>query len=512
MRVVKEKGELQSALTSAQREALSSFGDSSMLLEKYFENVKHIEVQIIGDQHGNVSHIFERECTVQRRHQKIIEEAPSSCLSNEIREKILNAAVEIGQIISYQSVGTVEFIYEPSTKEFYFLEVNTRLQVEHPVTEMITNLDLVLLQIKIAEGYSLSELNITSNKLKINGHAIECRLCAEDPNNDFFPCTGPIQLWMTPKLPNIRFDTGIYTGGEISVFYDPMIAKIIAWAPTRENAIQLMKSALQKLIVLGLPTNLEFLIQILSHNSFLDSTFNTHFIENYFQPNVRELNFSKKFQLFQNEICIFAMLFDWDRIQRNRNIQKSVLSGWRNNRYKKQSKFFLLPNEEIIEVKYIFNKNYNSNSFYFNVFIGDIEFKEIEILHHIAGEPNWLVRILEKVISFEAVADSRSSDLIYLHSNEWGNVTVQKKDPLLVKDDAEEEIDGNIISPMPARILEIYVKDGDTVKAGQPILVVESMKMQNTYNAACDGIVKLFVQENQLIEAGAAMASIEPKS
>lgn len=511
MRVVRNSKDLPSALKSAQREALSSFGDSSMLLEKYFEDVKHIEVQIIGDKYGNVTHLFERECSVQRRHQKIIEEAPSSCLSDNIRNKLLFSATEIGKKISYQSLGTVEFIYEPKTEKYYFLEVNTRLQVEHPVTEMITNLDLVLLQIQIGEGKSLKELGIdngnNNNNLKINGHSIECRLCAEDPNNQFFPCTGPIQLWKQINHPFIRYDTYIQSGSEISIFYDPMIAKIISWGETREQAIKRMEKALKETIFLGLPSNREFLLQILSNNKFRDTSFNTHLIEDDFSVNERNKVFNEKLKNNKNEIAIVAMIHEWNRIEHSRKLLRNLTSGWRNNRYIPQSKYFLFPDNELVHVQYDYK--YNNNTHCFHVIIDNITYENVELLQE--SDNQLFISINGRQSSFTVCNDVNDLNILYLQSKDWGTIHLQKKNKLSLYDEDEEEEEGDIIAPMPSRVLEVHVTDGDKVKIGQPLLIVESMKMQNTYNATTEGIVKLFVKQDQLVEAGSIMISIIPE-
>ncbi|HKV40032.1 MAG TPA: acetyl-CoA carboxylase biotin carboxylase subunit, partial [Blastocatellia bacterium] len=275
MRVVRQAGEMQEALQSSRREAEKAFGDGSLLLEKYIENARHVEVQIFGDHYGNVLQLFERDCSIQRRHQKIIEESPSPFVTPELRRRMGEAAIALGRAIGYTSAGTVEFILTPSG-EFYFIEVNTRLQVEHPVTEMITGLDLVELQIRVAEGHPLP---FTQADLRASGHAIEARLYAEDPANDFLPATGTIHNWQFPQdTAGVRLDGAIETGLEIGIYYDPMLAKVIAHAADRHTAIRKLASALKQLGIQGVATNKDFLVKVLEHPEFAAGAYDTGFI------------------------------------------------------------------------------------------------------------------------------------------------------------------------------------------------------------------------------------------
>lgn len=281
MRVVRDPADLAEAIASASREAASAFGDARVFLEKYIERARHIEFQVFGDAHGNVVHLFERECSVQRRHQKIIEESPSPLLNEhpELRERMGAAAVAAARAVSYQNAGTVEFIVDPDTLDFYFLEMNTRLQVEHPVTELITGLDLVHLQLRVAMGGSLP---FTQAEITARGHAIECRIYAEDPANNFYPSIGQILKAVKPDGPGVRVDSGFETGDEVSQYYDAMLAKVIAHAPTRAEALAKMEAALARYIVLGLTTNLPFLRAILAQSEFQAGTATTGFIAQHF--------------------------------------------------------------------------------------------------------------------------------------------------------------------------------------------------------------------------------------
>jgi len=277
MRIVKKAEELPSALASAKREALNAFGDDAVFLERYFESVRHIEFQIMADSHGQTFHLFERECSIQRRHQKIVEEAPSMALNPELRAKMAEAAVKAAQAVDYVNAGTIEMLLDPQER-FYFLEMNTRLQVEHPVTEAILGLDLVRAQILVAAG---EKLPWSQPALQAQGHALEVRIYAEDPHRQFMPTTGQIQKLKWPMGPGIRIDSGLFTGQEITPYYDPMLAKLIAWGPDREAARKRLIQALKETVILGLTTNIGYLIDILEHPEFQAGHLNTHFVDQY---------------------------------------------------------------------------------------------------------------------------------------------------------------------------------------------------------------------------------------
>ncbi len=280
MRIVNHESEFEGQMERAISEATSSFGDGSVFIEKYVTQPRHIEFQIFGDQHGNVVHLFERECSIQRRHQKVIEEAPSSILTPELREKMGNAAVNVAKAANYYNAGTVEFIVDEN-KNFYFLEMNTRLQVEHPVTEQITGLDLVKLQIRIAEG---EKLPFTQQDLSIRGHAIEVRVYAEDPANNFLPDIGTLTTYKRPQGHGIRVDDGFEQGMNIPFYYDPMIAKMICHDETREMAIQKTIRAIDEYEITGLETTLGFCRFVMNHEAFRSGNFDTRFVEKYFKP------------------------------------------------------------------------------------------------------------------------------------------------------------------------------------------------------------------------------------
>jgi acetyl-CoA carboxylase biotin carboxylase subunit len=278
MRLVRHKEEMREQLDLAMGEALSAFGDSSVFIEKYVEEPRHIEFQVLADNYGNTVHLFERECSIQRRHQKVVEEAPSSVLTEDLRRKMGEAAVLVAKSCNYSGAGTVEFLVDKNLN-FYFLEMNTRLQVEHPVTEMITNVDLVEQQIKVAQGQKLS---FSQSDLSINGHAMELRIYAEDPFNNFLPSINRLEKYRIPKGENIRVDDGFKEGMEIPIFYDPMIAKLATFGVTRQAAINKMKTAIQQYQIEGIETTLDFGSFVMTHPAFVSGNFDTSFVQKYF--------------------------------------------------------------------------------------------------------------------------------------------------------------------------------------------------------------------------------------
>lgn len=280
MRVVNNEGELEEQMRMAKSEAMSAFGDDAVFIEKYVGAPRHIEIQLLGDQHGNYVYLFERECSIQRRHQKLIEEAPSSCLTPDIRKAMGESAVAVARSCNYYGAGTVEFLVDENLN-YYFLEMNTRLQVEHCVTEMITGIDLVKEQIKVARGEKLS---FGQDDLRINGHSLELRVCAEDPMNNFLPDTGKLEMYQPPKGPGVRVDDGYEQGQDIPIFYDPMIAKLVVHAATREEAIDRLCRAVDEYYIKGIQTTLNFGKWAVQTEPFRTGNFDTKFIEKYFKP------------------------------------------------------------------------------------------------------------------------------------------------------------------------------------------------------------------------------------
>ena len=321
MRIVHHMEELEEQLNMAKSEALNSFKDDSVFIEKYVGSPKHIEIQILGDTHGNYVYLFERECSIQRRHQKLVEEAPSSCLTPEIRKAMGECAVNVGRSCDYHGAGTVEFLVD-NDLNFYFLEMNTRLQVEHCVTEMITGIDLVKEQIYVADGKALS---FTQDDLNINGHAIELRICAEDPLNNFLPDIGKLEVYKRPQGAGIRVDDGYEEGMEIPIYYDPMIGKLVAWGSTRSEAIDRLTRAIEEFRINGIETTLPFGKWAINHEAFVKGQFDTHFIANYYKPELLE-QFSEE----QKEIAaLIAVNIFKEKTEQPKPLNMST-SKWKN--------------------------------------------------------------------------------------------------------------------------------------------------------------------------------------
>ena len=328
MRVVENEGEFLEQMERAVSEAISAFGDGSVFIEKYVTQPRHIEFQIFGDQHGNVVHLFERECSIQRRHQKVIEEAPSSILTPELRKQMGEAAVNVARAANYYNAGTVEFIVDENLN-FYFLEMNTRLQVEHPVTEQITGLDLVKLQIKVAEG---EKLPFQQEDLKINGHAIEVRVYAEDPANNFLPDIGTLKTYRRPQGHGIRVDDGFEQGMTIPFYYDPMIAKMICTAETRQDAIEKMLRAIDDYEITGLETTLGFCKFVLQHQAFRSGNFDTKFIEKYFKPEYLQRESSVEEEMIASVLASEILSSINSTAKPTVELTTSTESKWKKNR------------------------------------------------------------------------------------------------------------------------------------------------------------------------------------
>jgi len=332
MRIVYQESEFKSSLETAIREAQSAFGDGSVFLERYILSPRHIEIQILADQFGNTVYLFERECSVQRRHQKVIEEAPSSLLTEEIREKMGHWSVLIAKACQYKSAGTLEFIVDQN-QEFYFLEMNTRLQVEHPVTECITGLDLVKEQIKIARGEKLS---FEQKDLKIQGHAIELRIYAEDPENDFLPDTGVLHIYSLPSGPGVRVDNGVIEDQEIPIYYDPMLSKLIAYGQNRAEAIERMIRAIGEYKIKGVANTLSFGDFVMRHKAFRQGKFDTHFVQNEYKPYLNTLSNQGHFGLDENEreIALYFSAKTYEVPKGNQPLPKTKASAstWRNRK------------------------------------------------------------------------------------------------------------------------------------------------------------------------------------
>ncbi len=484
MRVVKEAGELKAAIASARREALSSFADDTVFLEKWLAKARHVEIQIIGDQHGTLLHCFERECSIQRRHQKVIEEAPSSAVTETIRKSMCEAAVNAARKIGYSSAGTVEFLL--SGEEFWFLEVNARLQVEHPVTEEIIGKDLVREQIRIAEGERLS---FSQEDLQINGHAIEARLYAEDPRKDFLPSPGPVLAWLPSKTGNARFDSGVESGTVISTEFDPLIAKVIVHAPTRREAASRLARVLESTRVQGLTTNRDFLVATLRTAEFLSGDTTTDFIER-----VKPAAFRKLSKPQQIDAAIAAVIEGQARRRTNAKVLKSLPSGWRNTVMPMEKIGFRIDGEEL-HLQYRAGRDGK-----FRMLVDELE---LIVTVHGSGRGEVDIDIDGRRLAFHVDACAEN----WLVHGPQGDSELQELPRYPLPELAEAA--GGLRAPMPGLVLTIDIKVGDVVRKGQLLLILESMKMEQRITAPKDGKVsELHVKVGKQVSNGQLLINI----
>lgn len=488
MRIVHKLEEVEHAIIAAKREAKSSFGNDELIIEKYVQAGRHIEFQIFGDQLGNVIHILERECSIQRRYQKIIEESPSPVMNEKLRANMGKAAIKAAKAIDYDNAGTVEFIVDEATNAFYFLEVNTRLQVEHPVTEEITGLDLVQLQIEVAQGKPLS---ITQNDIKSSGYAIETRLYAEDASNNFLPVTGKIIDFKIPELDGVRVETAIQNGSEISVYYDPMIAKLIVWDKTRGDALRKMAYLLQHLICTGTTTNQDFLLKIIQHPDFIAGKYDTHFID-------KKFDFSSLHSYptaAVHHVAIAATLFQWQQRAVKRVLLKNLPSGWRNSFYDYQTDEYSFKNDDI-KVNYRFLND---------AFIFKIKEEEYKVFLIKKANNQLFIEINGIRHTFHI---STKNHQYYIHHQAYGTITLILKERFPAPE--KETAKGGYIAPMPSQVIKILVAQGQHIKKGEALIVLSSMKMENTLYAVENGIVEeIFVTEQTSVEADTMLLKIK---
>ena len=486
MRVVEAPDDLEAAISGARREAGAAFGDDTLFLERWVTSARHVEIQILGDLHGNVVHLFERECSIQRRHQKIIEEAPSPAVQPALRERMGAAAVSAAKRIGYASAGTVEFLLDG--EDFWFLEVNTRLQVEHPVTEEVTGLDLVREQLRIAEG---EELGYGQADLAISGHAIEARLYAEDPARGFLPSPGTIDVWRPAPGDIARFDSGVESGSSVSVEFDPMIAKVIAHAPTRREAAAKLARALEQTALHGLRHNRDFLVATLREQAFLAGDTTTDFIERVDPPRTRQVAGDALAD------AVIAVAIAGQAVRRaNARVLTDIRSGWRNSSMPPERVTFQHGDDEI-PAEY---RSARDGTFVVNV-----------------GEdaPRSVVVFAANAAAVDIAIDGRRAQFdIAQRDDRWFvhgvNVDVQLIELPRLPPPTALEIKGGLTAPMPGNVLATHVAAGDEVREGQLLLVLEAMKMQHRITAPFDGTVKeLPVREGDQVENGALLVLIE---
>jgi len=497
MVIVHEASALEEAIESTARQAKAYFGDETVYIEKYIVEPRHIEVQILGDTRGNVIHLFERECSIQRRYQKIIEESPSPTLTPEVRLKMGEAAVKIGREAGYSSAGTIEFLVDKDLN-FYFLEMNTRIQVEHPVTEMVTGIDIVEEQIHIASGKAL---RIRQEDVKQKGHAIECRIYAEDPASNFQPSPGKMSLYKEPGIPGIRIDTGIVAGTEIRSSFDPMICKLVTWGENREEASRIMVTALQDYIIHGIKTNISFLTTLVQGKAFVSNAITTRFIDEHLQSLVSDMEAEKeKFPLYV-PLCGYLMA----SLSNALAAPCEKLSVWQQIGYWRDlMKISMHTGGREIPVR-VSRKGANCFTF------------EIEGVNYECCTDSWDGSRLACTINGHDhvvhISEDKGNQAFvsaggFLFTMQRGDLLTETVSAALL--DAAGEGGGHISSPMPGKVTKINVKAGDEVKKGKVLLIIEAMKMENSITAPADGVVeKVNVKLGQMVETSTALVDVK---
>jgi propionyl-CoA carboxylase alpha chain len=464
MRVVLTEAELTDAIDGARREAGASFGDDTIFLERWLASSRHVEIQVLGDSAGNVVHCFERECSIQRRHQKIIEEAPSPAVTPKIREQMGAAAVAAAKAIGYTSAGTVEFLLDG--EDFWFLEMNTRLQVEHPITEEITGLDLVREQILIAEGRSLG---FTQADLAINGHAIEARIYGEDPGSNFLPTAGPVRLFERSRVASARYDSGIETGSTVGIEFDPMLAKVIVHAPTRSEAALRLARVLETTRIQGLITNRDFLVSVLRNEAFLAGDTTTDFIERINPQRARTPDRSEVI-----EAAIAAAMSDQCDRRASARTLAFVRSGWRNSVMPAELVEFTVGEDEL-RLEYQSTRD--------GSFIATTDGDERSVRVKAKQGHEITLELDGRMMAFTVMADGAR----WIVHGPSGQIELTQKPRFPDLDQAG--LAGGLTAPMPGNVVETYVKAGDTVEQGQLLLILEGMKMEHRITAPRAGVV-----------------------
>lgn len=502
MRIVENEAEFAASLESCKREAKASFSDDEVLVEKYLTQPRHVEIQVFADNLGNTVHLFERDCSVQRRHQKVIEEAPAPGLSDEVRAKMGQVAIRAAEAIGYSGAGTVEFLYDEDGS-FYFMEMNTRLQVEHPVTEMITGIDLVEWQLVVANNQPLP---LQQEQIKCHGHAFEVRIYAEDPAQDFLPATGTIVHLNTPKeSSHVRVDTGIRQGDEVSIYYDPMIAKLIVWERDRSTALARLRGALADYQVVGFATNLDFLSSLAANEAFNNLEIDTSFIEKQQQH-----LFPPKAPVADESVALAALYVLQKRInQAQQQAEKSPdpyspwhqVTGWRNNEKNTHTMEFIdtvhgdtQDEQNQITAKIHFTRegylvDVNDNSYQVS---GTLENEQLSA--NLSGQ-RIDAKIIEHDQKLHILTHGKSVVLGFIDHEHEGD---------------ESDVGGNLTAPMTGTVISVNVNVGDKVSQNQPLLILEAMKMEHTISAPADGLIsEILYQAGEMVEDGAELIVIE---
>ncbi|XP_066457696.1 methylcrotonoyl-CoA carboxylase subunit alpha, mitochondrial [Eleutherodactylus coqui] len=504
MRIARSEAEFVDQLESARREARKSFNDDVMLIEKFVDNPRHVEVQVFGDQHGNAVYLFERDCSVQRRHQKIIEEAPGPGISPEVRRKLGEAAVRAAKAVNYVGAGTVEFIMD-SEHNFYFMEMNTRLQVEHPVTEMITGTDLVEWQLRVAAG---ERIPLTQDEIALNGHAFEARIYAEDPNNNFMPGAGPLLHLSTPPADSVtRIETGVRQGDEVSVHYDPMIAKLVVWAKDRQAALTKLKFCLRQYNIVGLSTNIDFLLSLSGHPAFEAGDVHTNFIPQHY----KEL-FPPKKGTSDEMLCQAALglLLNEQLLTQEFNLQwEDRFSPFASSSGRRMNVLYtrnlsLMDGENKVDMKITYNHD--------GSYVIQIHDRVLKVSGELVNEGD--------VTYVKCSVDGMfcKSKLIIIDHNIHlfsmdGSVQLGIPVPKFLSEVSTSGSQGGAVAPMTGTIEKVLVKAGDKVVAGDPLMVMIAMKMEHTIRAPKTGTIrKVYFKEGVQASRHAPLVQYEEEA
>ena len=490
MRIVREGQDIESAIDAARREALSAFGDGRLMIERYIERPRHIEFQIFGDEHGEVVHLFERECSIQRRHQKIIEETPSTALDDGLRAEMGQAAVKVGRAIGYTNAGTVEFILDPEGS-FYFLEVNTRLQVEHPITEMVTGVDLVEWQLCVAVGGALP---LSQAEISARGAAVECRIYAEDSQAGFLPSTGRLIDWhLDESAEGVRLDTGVETGQEVSVHYDPMLAKLVTHGSTRAEANRKMLRALAGLSVHGVKTNRTFLMRVLRHPAYIEGELSTHFIDEHMSSALAD----PPCEASERRALVAATLASFALRARTRNRLNEIEPGFRNNDFAPQSTHWTCAGRQV-EVTH---RNKGGG----RLEVGFDQQEETFEATLVSFEALHLVMELEGVRrQLRVVFDG--ADVFVQGLDTAVNLRAEPRFP----EQGVETVEGGCTAPMPGQVLRVCVEAGQEVEEGTPLVILEAMKMEHIVQSAEVGrVAEILVEAGDQVEVDAILVVLE---
>jgi acetyl/propionyl-CoA carboxylase alpha subunit len=521
MRAVERESALPGALAAARREARSAFGDDTLLLEKLIAAPRHVEVQIFGDEFGHIVHIGERECSIQRRHQKVIEETPSTALTPELRDRMTRAAVVIGESLRYSNAGTVEFILD-SEGNFYFLEVNTRLQVEHAVTEMVTGVDLVRWQIRVAEGRPLP---LTQAEIRFTGHAVEARLYAEVPEADFLPASGDVALWREPTIDDgVRVDSGIVSGDTVSSYYDPLLAKIVVHGEDRPDALRRLERALSKTLLFGIPSNRELLRRLLLHPDHLAGRIDTAFIERHRADLINRTSSVLEREVYAERVADAAIVVAMRRL--------SLANGrghWRNN-----------PSRPVLEAFKLFGAASGAaeeDAMRMEVRLVPVSAMRAEAICIAGGaESSHAVELRgERGDDLDVEIDGRRflATAMETAGDQWWVVVngaiimLQRLSPFPEPSSGRAPVlkagqrgarfgqvtgkPGVLLAPLPGRVAAVHVAVGQLVRAGDPVMVIEAMKMEHIVRASCDGeIVAIYADVGDQARHGSPLLDIRP--